>query len=178
MSYLYNKENSFFYNVIIEKDGQLLKDDTIDMSSFYGIFRFGILALDDPRMIAAEKVLKEKLFCDTPIGGIMRYVGDEYHRISPEVAPNPWIITTLWYAQYLIAKVKKSSDLQEAYKLIEWAMDRANEAGVLPEQVRSDNGLPMSTAPLTWSHAEVVATALDYLEAKKRMKQQAGAKGV
>jgi GH15 family glucan-1,4-alpha-glucosidase len=39
----------------------------------------------------------------------------------------------------------------------------------MPEQVHPETGEPLSVAPLTWSHAEFVATVLNYLEKKQSL---------
>ena len=71
---------------------------------------------------------------------------------------NPWIITTLWAAEYFLL----SGDAVEARRYIDWVVDHSQHSGILPEQVNPYNGLPLSVSPLVWSHAQFIITMLDY----------------
>jgi GH15 family glucan-1,4-alpha-glucosidase len=95
-----------------------------------------------------------------------RYEADYYHRVGEDVKNvpgNPWFITTLWLAQYFIARAKKQEDLARAKQLIEWVQRHAHPSGVLAEQVDPYDNAPLSVSPLTWSHAEFVITVREYL---------------
>jgi GH15 family glucan-1,4-alpha-glucosidase len=110
--------------------------------------------------------IKERLWVKTDVGGIARYEGDIYHRVSDrlqEVPGNPWFICTLWLAQWTIAKAQNSEELQEAIPILEWVASRALPSGVLAEQVHPFNNQPLSVSPLTWSHATFVTTVLEYV---------------
>ena len=76
---------------------------------------------------------------------------------------NPWLICTLWQAQYIIAKAQKFTELAPAMKLLEWCVARAEKSGVLAEQYHPHTGDPMSVSPLTWSHATFVIAVVEYL---------------
>lgn len=163
--YFYNENEEFFYKMIkIDKDGGWEYDQRIDASSFFGIFKFGVMDKNDPILKRAYKKLKEKLLNKSLVGGVFRYEGDEYHRISHEHVPNPWFITTLWCAQYEIATANELEDLKKIKKYFDWCLEHSLNSGVLAEQIRSDNGQPMSATPLIWSHAEYVTTVTEYLE--------------
>jgi GH15 family glucan-1,4-alpha-glucosidase len=113
---------------------------------------------------------RELLAVRTSVGGLARYPIDYYHAAvtpSTDVPGNPWIITTLWDAQWHIAMAKTPKDLEEAKKTLEWAQKLASPAGLLPEQMHPLTGAPLSVAPLTWSHATYVETVLKYLEKEK-----------
>ena len=73
-------------------------------ASLWGLFAFGLYHADDPRLVATMTALREKLWVNTPIGGLARYENDDYHRVSREVPGNPWFICTLWLADYLVEK--------------------------------------------------------------------------
>ncbi len=162
-----NGENGYFYKEISYERGEPRLDPTLDTASFIGFFRFGVVAVGDPLLARAAAVLADWLCCKTPLGGAARYEGDRYYRTDARTPGNPWIITTLWYAQYLIAAVKKTADLEEALRWISWAADRASGAGMLPEQLDPRTGEPVSASPLVWSHAEYVYTVLEYLATLK-----------
>ncbi|MCH9023569.1 MAG: hypothetical protein IID32_12525 [Planctomycetes bacterium] len=87
-----------------------------------------------------------------------------------DIPGNPWIITTLWHAQWRLALAKNEEDLKEVKEYIEWAAKQANEAGIMPEQVNPFNGEPLSVAPLTWSHSTFVDTVLQYDKKMKELK--------
>jgi GH15 family glucan-1,4-alpha-glucosidase len=160
---------------LVYPDGKVLKslrykhitpepDYTVDASSFYGLFRFGVL---DPHDVILKKIydnFKKELSVNTEVGGIARYVGDNYFLKSKDVPGNPWIITTLWFVEYEIAISKTKKDLDNAIKYLKWALLQANNAGMLSEQLDAVTGLPVSVTPLTWSHAQYVVTFLQYVK--------------
>ncbi|MFC5451784.1 glycoside hydrolase family 15 protein [Paenibacillus aestuarii] len=149
-------------------------DDTLDMS-MYGLFDFGLVEKDDPRMAATMQALREKLWVHTDIGGIARYENDYYHQVSKDVANvpgNPWFICTLWYAEWLVATAKTANDLTEAENLMRWAIQHALPSGVMAEQVHPFTGAPMSVSPLTWSHASFIKVTQEYLSKLKQLTAQ------
>ncbi len=164
MKYLYNEKTGNFYKMINFKDDKIIYDETLDMSSVYGIYEFGILDVDDDIIERAIKNTKEKLICKTEVSGVVRYEGDLFHRTAGNVPGNPWFITTLWLAQYYIQKAKKESDFDEVKKWLNWVVDNSRESGVLSEQIDPYSGEQLSAAPLTWSHSELVITVLKYLD--------------
>jgi GH15 family glucan-1,4-alpha-glucosidase len=164
LEYLFNSENNYYYKSINIEDGELLHDKTIDASTFYGLFKFGILDIDDERLIKAKHVLEQKLRASGDFGNIVRYENDQYFTQHPETPGNPWIITTLWLAQYYVKKAKVESDLQIVKEYINWVVRCALPSGVLSEQIDPYTGNQLSAAPLIWSHAEYVTTIIDYLE--------------
>jgi GH15 family glucan-1,4-alpha-glucosidase len=147
-------------------DGQVTVDATID-ASLYGAFAFGAYPADDPRVEATMKAVRERLWCQTDIGGLARYENDYYHQVSQDVgkvAGNPWFICTLWMAQYEIARARSAAELDRALPYLAWVEKRSRPSGVLAEQVHPYSGLPLSVAPLTWSHATVVSVVQEYLD--------------
>jgi GH15 family glucan-1,4-alpha-glucosidase len=146
--------------------GNLIRDLTLD-SSAYAVFAFGALPVTHPGVIATMHAIGRALWVKTAVGGLARYERDYYFRITDDfaVAPgNPWIICTLWLAEWGIATAKKASDLQPALELLEWVSQSALPTGVLSEQVHPFTHEALSVAPLTWSHAQFVTTTLNYLE--------------
>ena len=112
------------------------------------------------------QTLGRKLWVKAGGGGLARYERDYYFRVSEDfdkVPGNPWIICTLWLADWYIATAKKKEDLRGALDLLEWAGICALGTGVLSEQVDPFTLAPLSVAPLTWSHAQFVTTATNYL---------------
>lgn len=165
LKYLYNEERGMFYKLInIEADGSMTFDDTIDVSSFYGVFRFGVLDINDARLTQCVKTIEETLLNKSSVGGLPRYEGDNYFRTGRDAPPNPWFITTLWLAQYYACAAKTEHDLKPVKEWLAWSEKHALQSGVLPEQLHPYSGSHLSIAPLTWSHSTYINTVIDYLE--------------
>lgn len=164
LKYLYNPGEQMFYKMINPLNVALKIDRTLDMSTAAGLLRFGVLSADDERLEKFMTHIEERLRCKTPLGGVARYEGDIYYRTSEGIPGNPWIITTMWLAQYYIARGKEVGDLTPAKELIEWAVRHASTAGILPEQLDPYTGAHVSASPLAWSHAEYVLTIIQYLD--------------
>jgi oligosaccharide amylase len=163
LKYLWNEDKKMFYKMVNFENGQTFYDDTLDFSSIHGIFRFRILDAHDPRVVESIKTMEE-IAKNIPLGGMMRYENDEYHRSSKSNPGNPWIITTLWLAQYYIVAAKEEKDFEKVKEILAWVVKQASSTGVLPEQLDADTGEHLSAVPLTWSHSEYVSTIINYLE--------------
>ncbi|KKL16628.1 hypothetical protein LCGC14_2493650, partial [marine sediment metagenome] len=90
-----------------------------------------------------------------------------YQRASdspPDIAGNPWFISTLWLGEYYIANAESIEELHEALPYLEWCEKNALASGVFAEQVHPSNGSPLSVSPLTWSHSSFVWAVLQYTE--------------
>ncbi len=164
LTHLYDPQQKMFYKLVNFEQGKKTVDDTLDMSSVYGLFAFGVLPPDDPRLYEMIMLVEKKLAAPTLIGGIARYTGDKFYKTRKEVTGNPWFITTLWLAQYYIAKAKNSNDFAVAKGWLRWTVDHARKSGVLSEQLDPETGAQISAAPLAWSHSEYVITVIKYLD--------------
>ncbi len=164
VKYFYNEKTEYFDKLITVEDGVLEKDSTIDISAFFGIFKFGILPVDDPRMVRAREVLRTTLHDPIQTGGYARYEHDAYYEVTRDVPGNPWFITTLWMVQYDIKCAKTEEDLARVNEELLWVVNRALASGILSEQIHPYTGEQLSVSPLTWSHAEYVLTVIAYLE--------------
>jgi glucoamylase len=165
LKYLWNEEEQSFCKMAwFKDDGSVERDNTIDMSSVYGLIRFGMLDASDEKVKQSIKTVEEKLACKTPIGGVGRYIGDDYYRTSQEIPGNPWFITTLWLAQYYIMATKKVEDLEPAKYWLEWVTKYALPSGILSEQINPYTGEQISAAPLTWSHSQFIIAVIQYLD--------------
>lgn len=154
----------FVKQVLHTDDGELLYDKTIDASSFYGVILFEVFDIDDPKITAAAKTVQAKLQVHASSMGYVRYENDGYYRMHDAGMPNPWVITTLWMAQYYIKAAKKLKDLKPALELLEWTCSHATTSGVLAEQMHPHTRAHLSTAPLVWSHAEYVLAVDAYVK--------------
>jgi GH15 family glucan-1,4-alpha-glucosidase len=164
----FNEESNFYRKgFLLQANGSLLFDNTIDVSSFYGVFMYDFS--DNPELSAktlesAANVLTAKLLSETPGGGLPRYEFDNYFASNPQYKGNPWFVATLWLAQYYI----RSSKLDAAQNLIEWCKKNALTSGVFSEQCNPSSGEPVGVTPLVWSHAEFVNTILDLSATHKK----------
>jgi len=165
-TYLYSEDQGRFLRTIAPRDGEYQSDFTVD-SSMYATFSFGVYDVFDKRVESTMKAIMEELSVKTDIGGVARYANDYFNRVSEDtenVPGNPWIICTLWTAQYMIAKAKTSSELQAAIPVLRWVAEHAMKSGVLPEQLHPHTGQPLSVSPLTWSHGEFILTIRRFIE--------------
>ncbi|MGO4372301.1 glycoside hydrolase family 15 protein, partial [Paenibacillus sp. MCAF20] len=111
----------------------------------------------------------------TEIGGIARYTNDYYFQQSGEidkVPGNPWIICTLWVANFEIDSAKSIEELEGAKNTLQWVSDHALQSGLLPEQLNPYDGTPLSVAPLTWSHATFVQSVSKYAAKYKSLRDK------
>jgi GH15 family glucan-1,4-alpha-glucosidase len=158
--HLFNAERKVFYKGIRVENGEMHPDATVDMSSIFGPFLFGLFDGASDAMNDAIRTMNELFSPTKNAPGLPRYEDDEYRRTDDTVTGNYWFITTLWHAQYLIEK----EDIDGALAILDWVKSFALSTGMLSEQVDPKTGVVVAPAPLTWSHAEYVSTILDIIE--------------
>src|SRR5207247_9304180 len=112
---------------------------------------------DDPMLGSTFERVKQDLYNTSPVGGVIRYPGDNYFLAKPQYKGNPWIVCTLWLAQCFNAAGRP----EDTKGLLQWTLDRKLPSGILSEQFDPDTGYAISVSPLVWSHAEFINTALD-----------------
>ena len=156
LKYLYNGERKAFYKgVSVETDGTVRSDDTVDMSSIFGAFMYGLFPVDTDQTRNAFATAQQVFGFSKDAPGIPRYENDNYRRVGDN--PNYWYICSLWAAQYYL----EIGDNESAQAMITWVRDHAWPTGVLCEQIDPVTGREMSVSPLCWSQAEYVSTLLD-----------------
>ncbi len=168
VEHFYDKDLQMFIKLFTTKNGTTYRDTTIDMSSIYGIYTYGILDPHDPLVVTSIETIEKKLRLHTGIDGIPRYEQDRYY-IQVDGVANPWYITTLWLAQYYAITAKNVEDLERVRYWLSWVVTHSPSSGVLSEQLHPFNGLQLSANPLTWSHAEYIKTVLLYHKALNRL---------
>jgi GH15 family glucan-1,4-alpha-glucosidase len=144
---------------LLQQDGSLVFDNTLDVSSMYGVMMFG-LHTDTGDLKKTVSQIETILLDKTPSGGSPRYEYDHYFESNPAFLGNPWIVTTLWMAQYYA----RTGNLDKARQYVDWSMQRATQSGVLAEQINPSDNSPISVTPLVWSHAELANTILDVMK--------------
>jgi GH15 family glucan-1,4-alpha-glucosidase len=168
IKYLYDPELKMFIKLLNHKDGGIIYDKTIDMSSIHAIYAYGVLDVHDPLVTESIRTIEEKLRIHTGIDGVPRYEKDRYF-MQVEGVPNPWYITTLWLAQYYARIAKSVDDLKVVTDWLDWVVTHSPRSGVLSEQLHPFTGEQLSANPLTWSHAEYVRTVMYYHDAMQRL---------
>jgi GH15 family glucan-1,4-alpha-glucosidase len=158
-----NEGRTYRKGFLLEQDGTLTYDDTLDVSSVYGMLMYGDKFFTEEQTRQSIATIEQRLLDKSPSGGLPRYEHDVYFKSQEPYLGNPWFVTTLWMAQYYT----RIGKLDEAKRLVEWTIGHAMPSGVLSEQVNPATGEVLSVAPLVWSHAELINTLLDL-----RQKQQ------
>jgi GH15 family glucan-1,4-alpha-glucosidase len=175
LSHLWDEQSGRFARGLVWRNGNWEKDMTLE-SSLFGLFVFGVLPADDPRVRSTMEAIAEGLSVKTDIGGIARYMGDYYFRAVDDtrIAPgNPWIICTLWLANYQIETARTLADLEAPRRTLEKVAGFSLPGGNLPEQLHPLDGSPLSVAPLTWSHATYVQTVCLYGRKREQLAKSA-----
>jgi GH15 family glucan-1,4-alpha-glucosidase len=154
---LYHTDGYFIKGLLVGEDGVITYDNTLDISSLYGPFMYANLPLDDPRLVSTAEHVERRITNVTDSGGVLRYEQDNYFLTKQQYIGNPWIVSTLWLAQYYFTVGNKT----RAQELLDWALARELPSGVLSEQFDPETAAPLGVTPLVWSHAEMVNTLLD-----------------
>ncbi|PZE20872.1 glycoside hydrolase family 15 protein [Paenibacillus xerothermodurans] len=171
LKHLWDEEEQRFIRGLYKENGQWVKDKTHE-SSVYGVFEFGVLPADDYRVVKTMEANRQHLTIKTDIGGVARYYHDYYFQRSSDIERipgNPWIICTLWIAEWEIEYAKTMEDLEKPRQTLQWVVQHAMESGILPEQLDPFDGGPVSVAPLTWSHATYVLAVVKYMRKYKKL---------
>lgn len=167
--HLYSREHKrFLRSLQFHGDEHFELDATVD-ASLFALFYFGAFDVEDEMVKNTMREIEEKLWVETEIGGVARFSGDGYMRVSLETTGNAWFICTLWLAEYRIAGAKNAEDLSGAIEILEWTAKHALPSGVLAEQIHPETGEPVSVSPLTWSHSTFVAAVMSYLKKKRAL---------
>ncbi len=155
--YLYSEERKYFRKGVTVTDGNVEYNDTIDSSSLFGVFMYNLFPIDSPEVNASVATLEATFSVSQDSPGIPRYENDYYHRTDPGSLGNWWIITSLWLGQYY----GMVGQPERVHAILDWVKSHTDSSGILPEQLDPNTQEFMSVAPLTWSHAEYIATLLD-----------------
>ncbi len=161
--HLYNEERKSFYKGVIVHHGEIQKNATLDASSFFGAFMFGLFPVDSVELEAACETYRKAFFQGENHIGLPRYENDPYRYTDGATTGNWWYITTLWMAQY---HVEKGND-EKAKETLDWVIAHTPRWGTMSEQINPITHEQISPSPLTWSHAEYIATLLDTITETK-----------
>jgi GH15 family glucan-1,4-alpha-glucosidase len=173
---LWSEDHQRFARCLLPRPGGYQRDMTLD-SSLCGLALFGAIDPADPRVLKTLQAVAEGLTVKTSVGGLARYTGDTWHRVVDDVARvpgNPWFITTLWMMRCEIAAAETVEQLDRSFRWMRWISKHCLPSGVLGEQLHPETGEPLSVSPLAWSHAEVVAALVEYLERRCHIMERSG----
>ncbi len=154
---LYSEDKYFVKGFLLQPDGSLDYDNTVDISNLYGPYMYAGLDLNDERLVSTAEAVETRITNVTPSGGVLRYEKDYYFLTKQQYLGNPWVVSTLWLAQYYLT----TGNIDKAKGLLDWALQRQLPSGVLSEQFDPETGSSLGVTPLVWSHAEMVNTILD-----------------
>ena len=162
---LFNDERqSFRKGYLLDSNGDFKYDDTIDVSSMYGMLMYAAKDFGRQETQQTVEAIENVLLNKSPSGGVPRYEYDYYFATKPPHMGNPWFVTTLWLAQYYL----RNNAVDKAEDLINWTVSKALPSGVLSEQINPNDSSPLSVTPLVWSHAELINTLLDLSRSKQQ----------
>lgn len=156
--YLYNDStHAFNKSIYVNEDDSVTTDSTMDASSIFGSFMFGLFPIDGHEIASSVQAIKEKFAVSQDNPGLPRYEHDTYRRHDEKSLGNPWFITSMWLAQYYL----ETGEHAEAHAVLDWVQEAAGKTGVIGEQIDPTSRANVSVAPLTWSQAEFVSSLLD-----------------
>jgi len=156
---LYDNESKYFYKGFLkDEDGKKQFNATLDSSSLYGAFMFGLFDLESEELKEAVTTARNVFDHD---GLYSRFVGDNY--FSTDTNPNLWPVVSLWMAEIALER----DELKEAETIINATLSLRSSSGMLPEQVNSESHQSTSLSPLVWSHAECISALIDYTQTKR-----------
>lgn len=161
--HLYNPDRKAFYKGVRVRDGEITRDDTVDMSSIFGAFMFGLFTTGSHELTSSVDTARAVFGHKDGAFKLPRYENDHYQRTSDSYIGNYWFITSLWLAQYYLELDKP----EEALATIDWVGENSLPTGIISEQLNPTTNQSTSVSPLTWSHAELVATLLDTITDKE-----------
>ena len=162
-SKLFSQDRQAFRKGLKLVDGEYVSDDTIDVSATFGAFMFGLYDSVSSDVKTSFESIKQRFDTDNNVA-LPRYENDTYYRPEGEISSNYWNITSLWRAQYCL----EQNDVAEAETILDWVLAHSYDSGVIAEQVIPATEYSASVAPLTWSHAEFMATILDLVATRKQ----------
>ena len=117
------------------------KDGKIDISLLGLVTPFKVFAPKEKKIL--NTIEKMDLSIRTYTGGYLRYEGDNY------IGGNPWIISSLWMANYYI----EAGNKKKARECFEFVVKTATEHGFLAEQIDNSTMQAKWVIGLGWSHA-------------------------
>ena len=172
---LAREERRFARGLLLRDDDTLEVDPTIDASAFAHVLPRCLSRGERHGRGNDARDPRETLGADGDRRrGALRERSLSPHRGGRRIPGNPWLICTLWLAEHAIARATSVAELQSALDLVRWARSKARPSLDPAGTDRSVDGSPLSVAPFTWSHAQVVSVVRGYLEALRFLRRECG----
>ncbi len=141
-----DKQKSFVRN---------LDDKKIDISLLGAVTPFNVLKPKEKKML--NTVEKINLTLRTYTGGYQRFENDHY------MNGNPWVIATLWMANYYI----ETEEYKKAKECFNFVLKSCGQHGLLAEQINNEKMQPAWIIGLGWSHAMFIIVLQKLIEKGK-----------
>ena len=129
-----------------------LEDKTLDISILGTVIPFELFSPKDKKIL--NTVERRNMTLRTYTGGYKRFETDTYRE------GKPWIIATLWIAEYYLEIGEK----QKAKECFDFVIKTSTEHGFLAEQVNNSTMQPDWVIGLGWSHAMFIETLKKMIE--------------
>lgn len=129
-----------------------LEDKTLDISILGTVIPFELFSPKDKKIL--NTVERINMTLRTYTGGYKRFEIDTYRE------GKPWIIATLWIAEYYLEIGEK----QKAKECFDFVIKTSTEHGFLAEQVNNSTMQPDWVIGLGWSHAMFIETLKKMIE--------------
>lgn len=169
ITHLYSEKQQSFIRLARMENGEIVQDETIDASSLFGLWHFGMLEMKHPLLQKTAEQVNKRLVNPDEAGGYIRYENDNYFKSGK--LSNPWFITTLWETQRMIRHPDTDLvQLERALETLDWVISHIYNSGILAEQLHPKHGDSLSATPLVWSHSVYIETVLAYLKRKTELK--------
>jgi GH15 family glucan-1,4-alpha-glucosidase len=157
---LFNPKRGMFYKGVTAHPDGLERDGTIDVSSFFGAFMYGLFPTGSSEIMDSLQTLRQTFGVSLSRPVLPRYENDNYQRTDNSTLGNLWYVTSLWLAQYAV----ETGDTGYYEAVLDWIERRLDATGIMAEQLSPDGSQAVSVSPLIWSHAEYLTTILDRQE--------------
>lgn len=129
-----------------------LEDKTLDISILGTVIPFELFSPKDKKIL--NTVERINMTLRTYTGGYKRFETDTYRE------GKPWIIATLWIAEYYLEIGEK----QKAKECFDFVIKTSTEHGFLAEQINNSTMQPDWVIGLGWSHAMFIETLKKMIE--------------
>lgn len=153
---LQNSDQKMIYRGFTKKDGAIYHDATLDASSVFSSFMFGLFSTEGSEVHSSVERLVQQSNQAQTNPGIHSYYDASVASKSASV------VASLWLAQYYTEKNEES----QAKDILRFVLDSASSTDMLQDEVRP---LPedMHSSFSCWGHAELVSTILDMIASPK-----------
>lgn len=129
-----------------------LEDKTLDISILGTVIPFELFSPKDKKIL--NTVERINMTLRTYTGGYKRFETDTYRE------GKPWIIATLWIAEYYLEIGEKP----KAKECFDFVIKTSTEHGFLAEQINNSTMQPDWVIGLGWSHAMFIETLKKMIE--------------